>query len=204
MFEYIYLYTDLVASGGLLSQTRLQSTIMLNNSLGASFLGISRDETSFAVYFASELSLPNKAALDVIISAHTGAPFYTYMPILGTFSHAEEYAVTVDWGDITGGVADLSNFGYSVADLVAMTKCEVQTDGAGAELEMHEKGGNALMSAPYLCPNTSGDWQKIVFYTDLPISAGDKSYVCRGRKNAVTTTNIRFMTLAVSVRILQP
>lgn len=202
METYTYLYTDTL--NDLVSFTRLQLEIKAVPSLTSLLLGIDGDGTNINIYMSQALTVPEETALSGVIAAHTGAPYYTYTPILGTFSHAQVHDITTNWDDITGGVADLSNFGYNVADLVAMTKCELKTDGVGAELEMLESGGNALMSAPYACPDTGGVWQKATFYTNLPISAGDRSYVCRGRKNAVANASIRYMTLAVSVRVLQP
>ena len=206
MSEYSYSFSDFTTSGGAISQTRLMHTIGQTPSLSSKIYGLAvLDVEEECIFYSSvELTAPEIADLDAIVGAHTGAPWYSYIPILGTFSHAEEHDILASWGDITGGVADLSAFGYPVADLVAMTKCELLTDGAGAELDMYEKGGSSLMSASYACPDTGGVWQKIAFYTNLPISAGDRTYVCRGQKNAVATAKIRFMTLAVSSRLSHP
>ena len=202
MTLYLYLYTYTL--NDLVSFMRLQNDIKEVTELSPLLSGIDGDGVNLTICMTQTLSAGEEALLDAVIAAHTGAPFYTYTPILGTFSYADEKPLDAAWGDITGGVADLSNFGYPMSSLVALTKCELKTDGTGAELEMYESGGNALMTAHYACPDTGGAWQKISFYTNLPMSAGDRSYVCRGRKNAVANASIRFMTLAVSTRVLQP
>lgn len=198
---YSYSYELTEFQNDLVAEDRLKLEIEATISPPPALVGITTRENPGAsstcgVKFAAELDAAQKAALDAIVAAHSGAPvpvptFRASSTLIGLESEIS----AVGGFEVLGGVVTTPDFfSPNLAALVSRIVGEYNAIGTGAELRVVEDGGTVLGSLELA---EAADWTKMQWFTTTPPSAGTHHYTLEGRLNGATSASVRFVSMTL-------
>jgi hypothetical protein len=148
------------------------------------------------IRFAAELDAAQKAALDAVVAAHSGAAVPT--PVFrasSTLVGTEQEIVAVGGFEVLAGVVTTPDFFSSnLAALVSRIVGEFKAVGSGAELRVVEDDGTVLGN---FALDPAADWTKMQWFTSTAPSSGTHHYTLEGRLNGATSARVRYVSMTL-------
>ena len=152
--------------------------------------------STVAVVFATELAGAEKATLDAVVAAHSGAPVPT--PVFrasSTLVELEKELVAVGGFEVLAGIVTTpSFFAADLSTLVSRIVGSYRAAGEGAELRVVENGGTVIGTFALA---EAADWTKMQWFTSTPPGEGTHEYTLEGRLNGATSAWIRFVSMSL-------
>lgn len=149
--------------------------------------------------FSDALDTDEKAMLDGIVAAHTGAPL-THVEFRASTALIGENkdVLSQDWEDVGGVVTNVGFFVKDIANALGRVVGQAKCVGSGAQLRILKQGGSVLLG-PVAIEPTAGAWSVLSVTTspELPLDAEEKLYTVQARLNGATSLAFRYTSFTL-------
>lgn len=155
------------------------------------------DECS--VVFTEALTTDEKAMLDDLVAAHTGAPM-THVEFRASTALVAgvKEVTTQEWDDVGGVVTNVGFFVKDVARALGRVIGQVKCAGTGAQIRILKQDGSVLLG-PVAIADSGGVWAVLSLTTspELPLDSEERLYTVQARLNGATLLAFRYTSFTL-------